>query len=90
VADTAGAKMMRVFILSTYEEHGAFGVVATLDQNKIVPLIRERFTDFEPAAIEEAASNATYLLAQPLPDKTAGADLNKKWGGIQLHIVELS
>ncbi len=82
--------MTRVFILSTYEEHGAFNVVATLDQNKIVPLIRERFTDFSPQTIEEAVATATELLAQPLPDKTAGADLNRKWGGIQLHIVELS
>lgn len=83
--------MTRVFILSTYEEHGAFGVVATLDQNKIVPLIRERFTDFPAEAIEEAANNATKILAQPLPDKPLlMADLNKGWGGIQLHVVELS
>jgi hypothetical protein len=81
----------RVFILSTYEEHGAFGVVATLDQEKIVPLIRERFKDFDQEAIEEAVSKATYLLASPLPDqRLLMADLNNKWGGIQLHIVELS
>jgi hypothetical protein len=82
--------MTRVFILTTYEEHGAFGVVATLDQDKIIPLIRERFTDLEPQEIEEAVSNATYLLSKPLPETAVQADLNKKWGGIQLHIVELS
>src|SRR5580765_1862638 len=61
--------MTRVFILSTYEEHGAFGVVATLDQDKIIPLIRERFKDFDKEAIDEAVSKATYLLASPLPDQ---------------------
>jgi hypothetical protein len=83
--------MGRVFILSTYEEHGAFGVVATLDQSKVVPLIRERFPDFEPQEIEEAVANATELLGNPLPDKSLlMANLNKKWGGIQLHVVELA
>jgi hypothetical protein len=65
-------------------------VVTTLDRNKIIPFIQAKFPDFEGREISEAVNNATELLKGPDPDNGAMCDLNKKWGGIQLHVIELS
>jgi hypothetical protein len=81
---------MKVYILSTYEEHGAYHVVATLDRDKIISLIQEKFTDIFPdEAINEAVSTAIELLKLPDPESGACGGLNKRWGGIQLHVVNL-
>jgi hypothetical protein len=80
----------KVYILSTHEEHGAYHVVATLDRDKIIPLIQEKFTDlFDNEAISEAVNTANELLKLPDPEKGEVGGLNKKWGGIQLHVVDL-
>ena len=89
---------MKVYILSNYEEHGAYNVVATLERSKIIPLIRERFTNqnntintvAESEEVEEAVAIATELLKNPDPEKGGQCDLNRAWGGIQLHVVNLS
>lgn len=88
---------MKVYILSNYEEHGAYNVVATLDRDKIIPLIREKFTNqkntinkmAEAEEVAEAVAIATELLKNPDPEKGAMCDLNRAWGGIQLHVVNL-
>lgn len=81
---------MKVYILSSYEEHGAFHVVATLDRDKIIPLI-QKFSDLFPDEIlREAVNTVIKYLNLPEPEGGAMGDLTKGWGGIQLHVVELS
>lgn len=88
----------KVYILSNYEEHGAYNVVATLDRDRIIPLIRERFTNqkntinktAETEEVAEAVATATELLKNPDPEGSGMCDLNRAWGGIMLHVVNLS
>jgi hypothetical protein len=82
---------MKVYILNTHEEHGPYHIVATLDRDRIISLIQEKFTDIFPdEVIKEAVNNATELLRVADPDGTGYmSGLNKRWGGIQLHVVDL-
>ena len=74
---------MKVYILSTHEEHGAEDVRATLDTLKLY----EMLNDFAPTS-EERAKLAELVKANILnPD--FGSSLGNGWGGVQLHIVEL-
>lgn len=79
---------MKVYILSTYEEHGAQDVKATLDRTK-VPEILQSWScadGWADTVARAAAPLAELLAADELVD---GAPLGTGWGGFKLYIVEL-
>lgn len=85
-----------VYILSTYGEYGAEGVVATLDRNALLPLLRKQFgahfveIERECGVLEKLLllHDDAYLAEKT--DHTQQIDLSKGWGGVQLHVVKLA
>jgi hypothetical protein len=74
---------MKVYILSTHEEHGAEQVQATLDPSKLDSMMKAYNADADELAKLKDVLEKNELT----PD---GHGLSKAWGGIQLHIVELT
>lgn len=82
---------MLVYILSTYDEHGAEEVIATLDRTKLVSMI-DKFSNLYSEWYEKNKELLTKLLEQPDDDlmRPNGLDIDESvWSGLQLHIVEL-
>ena len=84
--------MAYVYLLSTYGEHGAEAVHATLDRAKLpaalADLIGSHFRYTDPS---EWQSDLQKLLVQDDEELAAhdGDNLSEGWGGIQLHVVDL-
>lgn len=78
---------VKVYILSTYEEHGSDSVVATTQHDRLGQLMADNFEGFAP--LDEELKALERLKDQGWPISTQGHDLSNGWGGILLHIVEL-
>ena len=74
----------KVYTLSTYEEHGSTGVIATLNPENLPSML----ATFKYANETEVKALAR-IKENGYPIDPDGHDLSKDWGGIQLHIVEL-
>lgn len=79
---------MRVYLLSTYEEHGADNVMATLDPAELPAMLRRIGNHFAAQVLDGSLGTLTDVLARG-ELITDGVDLTGGWGGVQLHIVEL-
>ena len=94
--------MKYVYILSTYEEHGAENVHATLDLSRVIKIIEDwpRKPGSSPLSetwhkdwIAEAVASAGMLLLHTnefLAEEEDGHELHCGWGGIMLHVVKLT
>lgn len=84
--------MAHVFILSTYGEHGAENVVATLDRSKLegllVALCDEIYGTTHTGAVDGLRS-ALALTDEVLAEDRGGQNLTEGWGGIQFHVIDL-
>lgn len=72
-----------VYILSDYGEFGAENVKASLDPQRLRPLIKEL------TLAKGAEKKFDELIADPQEISVGGANLSDGWGGAQLHIVPL-
>lgn len=93
--------MKKVFMLSHYDEYGAEDVRITEDKEMIPELIKEmcllgiteehKLYDRVLEGVGEAISNLESLGDLDGLDFTEekGHDLQRGWGGVQLHILEL-
>lgn len=84
---------MKVYILSTYDEHGAENVRATIDKNEVADIAAKMYLELWKCNAgrdrsEEFTKLSELLDADVLSGKN-GTDLADGWGGMQLHIVEL-
>ena len=84
---------VKVYILSTYQEHGAEQVKATLDPSKLPDMIRTFKNEHgpwkgEPWPVEEV--ELKRLADAIAKDEPGEYGLSDGWGGYQLHIVELA
>lgn len=97
--------MKYVYILSTHDEYGAEDVHATLDRNRIIPMIDGWFNwdqspppPTSPQGLyradykNEAREKAKRLLEKNDETLAKGQkyELLSGWGGLQLHVVELT
>lgn len=83
---------MKVFLLSTYGEDGSEDMVGTLDPIELKGLIETNFPQYliegNPTLqdillkIDQILTYDAYTPGQPY-------NLEKAWGGLQLHIVDL-
>lgn len=73
---------MKVYILSTYQEHGAEDVTATLDPSKLEGLLHGY-----PYEVKE--SELDRLRTVVAADEIGDHWLSAGWGGFTLHIIEL-
>ena len=88
---------MRVYLLSTYGEHGAEDVRATLDPSYLPVMLEKYFSDAEwakhperrDAASKEAHEGLRRGLLEDGEPSSEGRNLQDGWGGIQLHIIEV-
>lgn len=72
---------MKIYILSTYEEHGAEEVHATLDPIKLFGILNKHFV--------EQGDVENERVAEVLRLEEAGSwGLSDGWGGVRLDIVE--
>ena len=84
---------MKVYILSTYEEHGAERVQATLDKAKLSEML-ELYTIEDTSSSTDTCTEITTekKRLQEILNTTEEAgsyDLSEGWGGIKLDIAEL-
>ena len=77
---------MKIYIVSTYGEYGAENVQATLDKSKVKELV-SNLQLFNLGETEIATLDNLLELDECDPN---GNDITDGWGGIQLHIVEVS
>ena len=77
---------MKVYIISTYEEHSAENCRATLDKSKVMELLTTHPEYDESRGYGETVKLAKLLEADT-PDGMVG--LTDGWGGFTLHIIEL-
>ncbi len=75
---------MKVYILSTFEEHGSREVRATTDPNQLPDMLSEYWDDNEHElnALREVGEDGWEI-------NRDGYSLSRAWGGALLHIVEL-
>ena len=81
--------MTFIYMLSDYGEYGSDNVVATLDKSIVAQLLMEHW----PHAFDECIKELARLLdedEEKLAKTKTGHDLEGGWGGVQLHIIELS
>ena len=74
----------KVYTLSTYEEYGSTGVIATLNPDNLPSMLATL-----KYANEAEAKALARIKENGYPIDPNGHDLSKDWGGIMLHIVEL-
>lgn len=74
---------MKVYILSTYDEHGAENVKASLDKEKMIAHIKGTDMTVDEMQVAMNAITEDEIIS------TNGLNLGSGWGGYQLHIVEL-
>ena len=81
-----------VFILSTYGEHGAEDVVATLDRRNLISMVDVNWPDTNPEWNAEAKTKLAAYLEKPDAALASGIGMrcHVGWGGTQLHVVELN
>ena len=86
---------MRVYILSVYEEYGAEEVVATLDKFHVEVMMDKYFStcgldERDGHKFGELRETPRETLRRVLNEDTTGKlIIQRGWGGIQLHVVEL-
>ena len=86
---------MFVYLLSVYEEHGSYAVVATLDNSKLLEMFDTYIKAWEGYPKASLAKMKEKLIALIEKHKktgivfTEGKNLSKGWGGLQLHIIKL-
>jgi hypothetical protein len=88
---------MYVYVLSDYGEYGAEHVVATLDRTRLPALLKRHWDDGSPDEQAARVAHLRWLLAQSDEDLAGAGDdgahgheLEDAWGGVLLHVVELS
>lgn len=84
---------MKVYILSTYEEHGAEDVKATLDRDRVPALLLSYspYSRWGEAPFDVDFSKELERLKELLSEDAPGEyELSVGWGGWMLHIVELA
>lgn len=77
---------MKVYLLSTYEEHGAKDVVGTTDPSKLPEMLKTFGPNF--GGMEYELRQLESALKDGLADRD-GWDLSDGWGGVMLHVIEL-
>lgn len=80
--------MPYVYILSTYDEHGAENVVASLSESGIFALAEQHF----PKAFGEYERRELEAMLQETDGALrlmGGINLSEDWGGLMLHVVLL-
>ena len=80
---------MKVYILSTYEEYGANHVTATTDPDELPSMVDAYRGELghDPAHELEMLRR---LEERGYPIEANGYELSDGWGGLQIHIVELT
>ena len=80
-----------VYVISTYDEHGA-DVVATLDRDRLIELLWACNARSKLAVTSDEIQNLTSALLMSDEELSAldGKALTKKgWGGFVLYVVKL-
>lgn len=92
-----------VYMISSYDEYGSEGVVATTNRDKLLGML-DGYYDLDPTklsgnrlkaitlAVSEDKQTLMSLLEksdEELARSSSGYNLGKGWGGTQLHVVEL-
>jgi hypothetical protein len=75
---------MRIYLLTTYEEHGATEITGTTDPTKL-PEILVNYTA-DDNWNREALADLERALGQM---KTGDWKLGRGWGGVNLHILDI-
>lgn len=77
-------QIVKVYLLSDYNEHGSENMIGTTDKSKVMQLMKDNFSFFNQQDVDELE----WLLEKDKPSKDPD-NLSNGWGGIQLHILEL-
>jgi hypothetical protein len=76
--------MSNLYLLYDYDEHGPENLIATLDKNSVIDLIKS--TPY-PESGWLKMDRAEKAMAEDEPGRVA---LTDGWGGLVLHIVKLT
>lgn len=78
-----------IYILSTYEEHGAEDIQATCDPKYLFEMLETYCSPADDYRRADVLSYEKQKLKDLINDLRPGNhDLSKYWGGVQLHIVD--
>ena len=77
---------MLVYILSTYEEHGAENITATTNWAKVPNLV----LGYSKEICIDVHTIADNLRTNPAPVVPGSINLTPGWGGLRLDAVELT
>ena len=80
-----------VYVIATYQEHGASDIVATLDRDRLKELLWACTTRSESAVTSDEIENLRSALLMSDEELSAldGKALSKGWGGFVLYVVKL-